>query len=198
MTPASEATVTRLLDQLQRGHREALDQLYPLVYEELKALAHYHRRRWHGDDTLGTTALLHEAYLKLVGQRHLAARSRSHFFAVAAKAMRHVLSNYAEARLRKKRGGDQERVSLRTLDELPARLDFTNEHAETLAVLDEALRRLEQTNGRLSQLVECRFLGEMSIADTATVLGVSPATVKRDWVLARAWLYREMQRLVDS
>ena len=198
MTPASEATVTRLLDQLQRGHREALDQLYPLVYEELKALAHYHRRRWHGDDTLGTTALLHEAYLKLVGQRRLAARSRAHFFAVAAKAMRHILSNYAEARRRKKRGGDQERVSLRTLDELPARLDFTNEHAETLAVLDEALRRLEQTNGRLSQLVECRFLGEMSIADTATVLGVSPATVKRDWVLARAWLYREMQRLVDS
>ena len=198
MTPASEATVTCLLDQLQRGHREALDQLYPLVYEELKALAHYHRRRWHGDDTLGTTALLHEAYLKLVGQRRLAARSRAHFFAVAAKAMRHILSNYAEARRRKKRGGDQERVSLRTLDELPARLDFTNEHAETLAVLDEALRRLEQTNGRLSQLVECRFLGEMSIADTATVLGVSPATVKRDWVLARAWLYREMQRLVDS
>ena len=142
--------------------------------------------------------LLHEAYLKLVGQRRLAARSRAHFFAVAAKAMRHILSNYAEARRRKKRGGDQERVSLRTLDELPARLDFTNEHAEMLAVLDEALRRLEQTNGRLSQLVECRFLGEMSIADTATVLGVSPATVKRDWVLARAWLYREMQRLVDS
>ena len=88
MTPATEATVTRLLDELQSGHREALNQLYPLVYQELKALAHYHRRRWHGDDTLGTTALLHEAYLKLLGQQRLGARSRAHFFAVAAKAMR--------------------------------------------------------------------------------------------------------------
>jgi RNA polymerase sigma factor (TIGR02999 family) len=198
MTAATEATVTRLLDQLQSGHREALNQLYPLVYQELKALAHYHRRRWHGDDTLGTTALLHEAYLKLLGQRRLAARSRAHFFAVAAKAMRHILSNYAEARRRKKRGGDRERVSLETLDALPVRLDFTDEHAESLAVLDEALRRLEQTNDRLSQVVECRFFGGMSIADTAAALGVSPATVKRDWVLARAWLYREMQRIGDS
>lgn len=198
MMPASETTVTRLLDQLQRGQREALDQLYPLVYEELKALAHYHRRRWHGDDTLETTALLHEAYLKLLGQRQLAARSRAHFFAVAAKAMRHILSNYAEARRRKKRGGDRERVSLETMDAMPVRLDFTDEQAETLASLDEALGRLEQTNSRLSQLVECRFFGGMSIADTATALGVSPATVKRDWLLARAWLYREMQRPGDS
>lgn len=198
MTPAPEATVTRLLDQLQRGHREALDQLYPLVYEELKALAHYHRRRWHGDETLGTTALLHETYLKLLGQRQLTAQSRAHFFAVAAKAMRHILSNYAEARRRKKRGGDRERVSLESLDAMPVRLDLSDEGAETLAVLDEALRRLELTNERLSQAVECRFFGGMSIEDTATALGVSPATVKRDWVLARAWLYREMQRLADS
>jgi RNA polymerase sigma factor (TIGR02999 family) len=141
---------------------------------------------------------VHEAYLKLLGQRRLAARSRAHFFALAAKAMRHILSNYAEARRRQKRGGDRERVSLATLDDLPVRLDFADEHAETLAVLDQALGRLEQTNSRLSQLVECRFFGGMSIADTATVLGVSPATVKRDWVLARAWLFREMQRLVDS
>ena len=203
MTPASETTVTRLLDQLQRGHRKALDQLYPLVYHELKALAHYHRRRWHGDDTLGTTALLHESYLKLLGQRRLTARSRAHFFAVAAKAMRHILSNYAEARGRKKRGGDRGRVSLETLDAIPVRLDFSDDHAEALALLDEALGKLEQTNDRLSQVVECRFFGGMSIADTATALGVSAATVKRDWVLARAWLYREMRldkrvRVVDS
>jgi len=198
MTPASETTVTRLLDQLQHGHREALDQLYPLVYNELKALAHYHRQRWHGDDTLGTTALVHEAYIKLLGQRRLAAQSRAHFFALAAKAMRHILSNYAEARRRQKRGGDRERVSLATLDESPVRLDFADEHAETLALLDQALGRLERTNARLSQLVECRFFGGMSIADTAVVLGVSPATVKRDWVLARAWLFREMQRTVHS
>ena len=168
-----------------------------MVYQE-EALAHFHRRRWHGDDTLGTTALLHEAYLKLLGQRQVTARSRAHFFAVAAKAMRHILSNYAEARRRKKRGGDRQRVSLETLDATPVRLDFTDEHVETLAALDEALRRLAQTNLRLSQLVECRFFGGMSIEDTATVLGVSPATAKRDWVLARAWLYREMQRIGDS
>ena len=190
--------MTRLLDQLQSGHREVLNQLYPLVYQELKALAHHHRRRWRGDDTLGTTALLHEAYLKLLGQQRLTARSRAHFFAVAAKAMRHILSNYAEARRRKKRGGDQERVSLDTLVAMPVRLDLTDEHAESLAALDAALRRLDQTNDRLSQVVECRFFGGMSIADTATALGVSPATVKRDWALARAWLYREMQRLEDG
>jgi len=198
MTGSTEATVTSLLDQLQSGHREALNQLYPLVYQELKALAHYHRRRWHGDDTLGTTALLHEAYLKLLGQQELTARNRAHFLAVAAKAMRHILSNYAEARRRKKRGGDREKVSLETLDTLPVPLDFTDEHANAMALLDEALGKLERTDDRLSQVVECRFFGGMSIADTATALGVSPATVKRDWILARAWLYREMQRLANA
>lgn len=192
MTPESETTVTRLLGELQRGQREALDQLYPLVYEELKALAHYHRRRWHGDDTLGTTALLHEAYLKLAGQRQLTANSRAHFFAVAAKAMRHILSNYAEARRRKKRGGDRAQVSLEVLEAMPVRLDLSDDHAEMLSALDEALARLEGTNERLSRVVECRFFGGMSIADTAAVLEISPATVKRDWLLARAWLYREL------
>ncbi|HEX7121533.1 MAG TPA: ECF-type sigma factor [Gemmatimonadaceae bacterium] len=192
MTPESETTVTRLLGELQRGQREALDQLYPLVYEELKALAHYHRRRWHGDDTLGTTALLHEAYLKLAGQRQLTANSRAHFFAVAAKAMRHILSNYAEARRRKKRGGDRAQVSLEVLEAMPVRLDLSDDHADMLSALDEALAKLEATNERLSRVVECRFFGGMSIADTAAALEISPATVKRGWLLARAWLYREL------
>jgi RNA polymerase sigma factor (TIGR02999 family) len=194
MTTAGETTVTRLLDQLEGDHRAALDQLMPLVYDELRALAHRHRLRWHGDDTLGTTALVNEAYLKLVGQQRLDARSRAHFFAVAGKAMRHILSNYSEARRRRKRGGGLRRASPAALDAVPDERELPDEQAEELEALIAALQRLEQTDERLSRVVECRFLAGMSIADTASVLGTSPATVKRDWTLARAWLYREMQR----
>lgn len=116
MTQPTDTTVTRLLEQLEGGHPAALNQLFPLVYAELRALAHGHRQRWHGDKTLGTTVLVNEAYLKLVGQQRLGARSRAHFLAVAAKAMRHILSNYAEARGRVKRGGGQRRVSIEALD----------------------------------------------------------------------------------
>ena len=193
MAHPTETTVTRLLAQLEGGHRAALDQLFPIVYAELRALAHRQRRRWYGDETLGTTALVNEAYLKLVDQQRLGARSRAHFLAIAAKAMRHILSNYAEARRRLKRGGDLRRVSADVLDAVPAPLGLTDAQAELLAALDDALRRLEETNVRLSRVVECRFLAGMSIEDTAVALDTSPATVKRDWVLARAWLYRELQ-----
>jgi RNA polymerase sigma factor (TIGR02999 family) len=193
MAAPIETTVTRLLEELDGGHRSALDQLFPLVYRELKALAHSHRQRWHGDHTLGTTALVHEAYLKLVGQQRLSARNRSHFLALAAKAMRHILSNYAEARRRLKRGGGIEKVPLDAMDIVPAALDLSDDQAEMLEALDIALRKLEETNARLSRVVECRFFAGMSIADTAAALDSSPATIKRDWVLAHAWLYREMQ-----
>jgi RNA polymerase sigma factor (TIGR02999 family) len=198
MTEPIETTVTRLLEQLDGGYRSALDQLFPLVYGELRALAHSHRQRWHGDETLGTTALVHEAYLKLVGQQRLGARNRAHFLATAAQAMRHILSNYAEARRRLKRGGGVQKGSLDAMDVVPAALDLSDDQAERLEALDIALRKLEQTNARLSRVVECRFFAGMSIADTAAALDCSPATIKRDWVLARAWLYREIQAHGES
>lgn len=198
MTQSSETTITRLLDRLQGGDRDALDALFPLVYEELRLLAHGHRRRWDGDDTLGTTVLVNEAYLKLAGQSKLSVRSRAHFLGVAAKAMRHILCNHAEARGRIKRGGGVQRVSLDALDAEPAGLDIADDQADTLAAVELALRRLDATNARLARVVECRFFAGMSIADTAEALDTSPATVKRDWLLARAWLYRELQALHEA
>jgi RNA polymerase sigma factor (TIGR02999 family) len=198
MAEPIETTVTRLLEQLDGGHRSALDQLFPLVYGELRALAHSHRQRWFGDETLGTTALVHEAYLKLVGQQWLGTRNRAHFLATAAQAMRHILSNYAEARRRLKRGGGAQKVSLDATGVEPAAVDLTDDQAEMLDALDVALTRLNQTNARLSRVVECRFFAGMSIADTAVALESSPATIKRDWVLARAWLYREIQAVYSS
>lgn len=186
-------TVTRLLERIDEGDSAALDELFPLIYRELRALAHGQRRRWHGDETLGTTALVNEAYLKLVGQERLRARDRGHFLAVAATAMRQILSNYAEAHRRLKRGGGMVRVSPELLDALPAALPLGEGDGDTLAALDAALARLAETNARLARVVECRWLAGMSIADTAAAVGASPATVKRDWLLARAWLYRELQ-----
>ena len=188
-----ETTITRLLEQLDGEPRAALDELFPLVYGELRALAHSQRQRWHGDQTLGTTALVNEAYVKLVGQQQLSARNRAHFLAIAAMAIRQILSNYAEARRRLKRGGGVHTVSLESMNAVPEVLDLADHQAAMLDALDTALRALERTNARLSRVVECRFFAGMSIADTAAALDSSPATIKRDWVLARAWLYREMQ-----
>jgi RNA polymerase sigma factor (TIGR02999 family) len=193
-TLPTRTTVTRLLDQVQRGDRAALNELYPLVYHELRSVARAHRRRWHGDETLGTTALVHEAYLKLAGQENPGTESRAHFLAVAGKAMRHVLSNYARARRSQKRGGQRRRIPLDALETLPDAHALSDEAIETAAALEGALTQLEQENARLSMVVDCRFFGGMSIADTAIVLGTSPATVKRDWTLARGWLYRALQR----
>jgi RNA polymerase sigma factor (TIGR02999 family) len=186
-----DQTVTRLLGELEQGNRDAMDELFPLVYDELRRLAHSQRWNWAGDETLGTTALVNEAYLKLVGTARPHPSSHAHFLAVAAKAMRHILSDYARARRREKRGGGARHVSLAALDALP--LDVIPDgQVELVAALDAALTRLAQEDMRLSRVVECRFFGGMSIADTATALGTSPATVKRDWTLARAWLYREL------
>jgi RNA polymerase sigma factor (TIGR02999 family) len=194
----THTTVNQLLDELKGGNRAVLDQLFPLVYDELKAIARAHRRRWQGDETLGTTALVNEAYLKLVGQGGVRLESRVHFFAVAAKAMRHILSNYARARRRQKRGGDAKSVSLEDVDLMAGTAALSDEHIDVVGALDAALARLDETSPRLSRVVECRFYGGMSIADTAAALGTSPATVKRDWMLARALLYREMRAHQDS
>jgi RNA polymerase sigma factor (TIGR02999 family) len=193
VTKPSHATVTGLLRELQVGNRAALGELFPLVYGELRVLAHRQRRRWRGDSTLNTTALIHEAYVKLVDQTRCDVQSRAHFLSIAAKAMRHILCNYARDRRRIKRGGRMQQCTLDDIDALPATLTLSPDQALILVVLDDALNELERADKRLSEIVECRFFGAMSIEDTAAALGLSPATVKRRWTLARSWLYREMQ-----
>jgi RNA polymerase sigma factor (TIGR02999 family) len=192
-----ETIVNRLLGELRAGHRQALHDLLPLIYDELRALARAQRRRWHGNDTLDTTALVHEAYLKLVDQTAVDASSRAHFLALAAKAMRHLLCNYARDRGRQKRGGGVQPVSLDAIEMLPAKVTFSMEQADALAALDAALERLERLDARQVAVVECRFFGAMSVEETAAALEISPATVKRVWTLTRAWLYREMQAYRD-
>lgn len=193
MSDVQTRTVTQLLEQVESGDRAALNQIFSLVYDELRAIAHSHRRRWHGDETLGTTALVHEAYVKMVYAARPGARSRAHFLAVAGKAMRQILSNYARAWRRQRRGGHLRRVPIDEVPDLLGPIGLSDELANDLTELETALERLEQFDTRLSRVVECRFFAAMSIADTATALNISAATVKRDWALARAWLYREMQ-----
>lgn len=191
-------TITGLLLAVEQGDRGALDALFPLVYDELRRLARRQRRAWHGDSTLNTTALVHEAYLKVADQARLPAESRAHFFAVAAKAMRHILCNYARDRSRTKRGGGAVHLRLEPGHDLAAALPLSDDQTDTLATLDESLQALERIAARQARVVECRFFGGMSIEDTAAALGISPRTVKRDWTFARAWLRREMQRTTGS
>ncbi len=195
MDHALQREVTRLLEALEQGDSNALDTLFPLVYEELRAVAHRQRRRWQGDDTLNTTALVHEVYLKLVDQSRASWESRAHFFATAAKAMRHVLVNYARDRRTKKRGGDQPKLSLEELGErLQGELALSDDTADLLVALGEALDRLERVNERQSRIVECRYFGGMTIPETAAALGISTATVSRGWGLAQVRLYQDIQR----
>lgn len=187
-----QETVARLIEQLGSGDQEAVDQLFALLYDELKELAGRQRRRWHGNYTLNTTALVHEAYVKLVGQSRIEVEGRAHFRALAARAMRHILCDYARDRTTQKRGGHLERLPL---DELIAFSDqpaFTDGQAHTLVALDAALARLEQIDPRQAKVVECRFFGGLTIEETATALDISPRTVKRDWAMAQAWLHREL------
>lgn len=178
--------VTRLLSAWTGGDRQALDELMPLVYSELHRIA---KRTWgaqKSDHTLQPTVLIHEAYLKLVGQGERAFHSRTHFFAVASMAMRQVLVNHAEASVAQKRGGGAATVPLREADEAVQR-----EAREVLA-LHDALERLTALDGRKAQVVELRYFGGLSIEETAEALGISAITVTRDWQAARAWLAREL------
>jgi len=194
---ATYATITELLHAVEGGDREAMNAVFPLVYDELRSLARQQRRRWHGDITLDTTALVHEAYLKVVGQHQPPSESRAHFFAVAAKAMRHILCNYARDRGRVKRGGAVQHVRLESGHEFADQLHLSDDLTDKLAALDEALQALERIAGRQALVVECRFFGGMTLEDTATALRISPRTVKRDWTFARAWLRREMELRLD-
>lgn len=191
--------VTRLLDALQHGDRAALDRLVPLVYEELRALAHGQRQRWQGDHTLDTTALVHEAYLKLVDQSRVSWESRAHFLATAAKAMRHILINYARDRRAQKRGGEQPKLSLEELSEgMEGTAVLSDDRAELLIALDAALTKLEHVNERQSRIVECRFFGGLTIEETAAALGISTASVSRGWALAQVRLFQDVQRALEG
>ncbi len=156
------------------------------MYDELRGVAHRHLERDQRDHTLGTTGLVHEAYLKLVGAERAQWNDRSHFFAVASRAMRQILTDYARTRTRQKRGGGAIHV---TLD---GALVAADRRSESLIALDECLERLEQVNPRRCRVVECRFFAGMSNTETAEALGVSLNTVKRDWTLARGWLNQEL------
>lgn len=188
--------VSRLLLELKAGHQAAFDELFPLVYNELRQAARRQRRGWHDDATLDTTALVHEAYLKLVDQSRPDWQGRSHFLSVAARAMRQILLDYAKRQSAAKRGGGQRHLPLHEIEATLGGADPSEARDEALVALDESLLRLEAVDPRQSRIVECRFFGGMTIEDTAEALGVSPATVKRAWAMAQAWLYRDLSESV--
>ena len=178
--------VTQLLVRWREGDRRALDELMPLVYDELRRLASHYMRGERSGHTLQTSALVNEAYLRLTGHEEIQWQDRVHFFAVAAQTMRRVLVDHARRRGNRKRGGDALKV---TLDEA---LIVSDERAAEVIALDDALARLAELAPRKSQLVELRFFGGLSIEEAAEVLGVSPGTVMRDWTFTKAWLRKEI------
>ena len=198
MTDETRTRVTQLVAELQEGDAAAVDELFALLYVELREIAHRQRQRWRGDETLQTTALVHEAFLKLVDQDRVAAESRAHFLAVAARAMRHILCNYARDRRAQKRGGGIEHVAMGESKDNAAPSSSSSEPMEVLVALDGAVRRLEHVDLRQSKVVECRFFGGLTVEETAVALGVSPRTVKRDWAMAQAWLHRELSGRADT
>lgn len=185
MTALSAHEITALLRAWSDGDSEALNKLTPLVYDELHRLAHRYLKREREDLTLQTSAMVNEAYLRLINWQNVKWENRTHFFAAAAQIMRHVLVDLARSRRNLKHGRSAVRVSL-SAAEIPH-----DAEAEVLA-LDEALEALARLNPRQSRIVELRFFGGLSIDETAEILGVSRGTVRRDWTIARAWLYREL------
>ncbi len=188
MTDFPAAQITRLLNDWQSGDREALDRLIPLVYNELRAIAsRYLARERH--DAIQTTALVNEAFVKLVDQRQVDWQNRAHFFAIAARVMRRVLIDDARWRLRQKRGGSAVMVTLDDLSD--AALDPAVDVLDVIAV-DRALRDLERLDADQARIVELRFFGGLTAEETGAVLGISRATVEREWAVAKGWLHRAL------
>lgn len=179
--------ITQLLERAASGDRQASNALFESVYQELRTIARAHRRRWSGNDTLNTTALISEAYVKLANRSLDNYRDRAHFFATASRAMRQVLINYAEKLATAKRGQNPLRV---TLAGLAMQDDGT---VDELLHIDALLNKLEDNNPRQCRLFECRVFGGMTIEETAAALDVSPATVKRDWTVVSAWVLAEIR-----
>jgi RNA polymerase sigma-70 factor, ECF subfamily len=206
MERAVDRPVTQLLEKWRSGNQAALGELTGLVYQELRSLAQRHLRRERPNHTIQRTALVHEAFVRLVNQQSVDWQSRAHFFALASNLMRRILVDHARARLASKRGGGAASVSL---DDLMAPLDaedaghasnipepqhFDGETDDDVAAIDEALTRLAGMDARQARIVEMRYFGGLTIEETAQALEISDATVKREWTLARAWLKRELSR----
>jgi RNA polymerase sigma-70 factor, ECF subfamily len=184
MTPPQE--ITRMLQAWSQGDESALRNLTPLVYDELRRLARRHLAQQRHGHTLHTSALVHEAYLRLVDVHQVSWQNRAHFFAVSAQLMRHILVDFARSRQSLKRGGALQQVSLAEA------LEISAERGSDLVALDEALTLLATLDARQARVVELRFFGGLSLEETAEVLKVSPGTVRRDWRMAKAWLHREL------
>ena len=188
MSTRSRDEISGLLVEWRNGDHAALDRLMPLVYEELRRLARHYMRGERAGHTLQATALVDEAYMRLIDYKKMKWQNRAHFFAVAAQLMRRILVDHARGRNYAKRGGAQQKLSLSQADR------FANEPDVDLIALDDTLKVLAAMNEQQSRIVELRFFGGLTIEETAEVLGLSHATVERDWAVARAWLRRELQK----
>lgn len=183
-------TITQMLREWNDGKREVINDLMPLVYDQLHRQAKRYLRRERPGHTLQTTALIHEAYLKLVDQRNVEWESRTHFFAIASQAMRRILVDYARAQKRKKRGGGDTPISLEETIQIAGK----DEKIVDLIALDEALTRLAQRDERQARVVELRYFADLSIEETAATLNISRATAAADWSMAKSWLFRELNK----
>ncbi len=188
MTQSSTHDVTELLIEWSNGDKAALDKLMPLIHEELRRLAHHYMSHERPGHTLQTTALVNEAYLRLVNRKGVHWQNRAHFFAIAATLMRSLLVDHARSHAYAKRGGDARKI---TIDEA---MIVSQERAAEVVALDDVLKQLANFDPQQSRIVELRFFGGLTIDETAEVLGLSPATIKREWSTARAWLYRELNK----
>lgn len=188
-TGSAKHTITRMLQEWSDGKREVINDLMPLVYDELHRQAKRYLRRERQDHTLQTTALIHEAYLKLIDQRNVEWESRAHFYAIAAQAMRRILVDYARTQKREKRGGDNITLPLEEALQIAGKEEKTVD----LIALDEALTRLAKRDERQSRVVELRYFADLSLEETAAALGISRATAALDWSMAKSWLFRELK-----
>ena len=184
--------VTLILNEWRGGDKSAADRLFPLVYDELKRSARHYLARERADHTLQPTALVHEAYLKMVDQTVLAAENRSHFFGIASRVMRQILVDHARRHKAEKRGGAAERFAIEDIDILP------DQSAADLLELDEALQKLESLDKRKCQVVDMRFFGGLKEDEIAAVLGVTEKTIRRDWQFSKLWLFRELSQSISS
>ena len=186
MSDSESTDISRILERVNSGEPRAANELLPLVYDQLRAAARKQMAQERGDHTLQATALVHEAYLRLVGPQEIPWENRAHFYVAAAEAMRRVLIEHARKRGRVKRGGGQRRIPLSgaELAEDP--------NLEEIMSVDAAIRRLEERDGRMARIVRLRFFAGLGVGETAAALGLSDRTVRREWALARAWLHREL------
>lgn len=189
-TGSAKHTITRMLQEWNDGKREAINDLMPLVYDELHRQAKRYLRRERANHTLQTTALIHEAYLKLIGQQNVEWEGRTHFYAIAAQAMRRILVDYARTQKREKRGGDNIPLPIDEAMQIAGK----DEKTVDLLALDEALVRLAARDERQARVVELRYFADLSLEETAAALGISRATAALDWSMAKAWLFRELKK----